>query len=562
MKKIYFFAILGVLALQPCSLYSQITNDVEEISAIEEASTEELVKSPHKADAAIRPNAVFYIPNGALFSSYDFGRGWYRQIDPILHMPPFVDQTFKNATSGAESYEWKYVDPSVEYNMFNPQITSTQVDLTVNYGPQIGNIEAPTLKATNAQGDSISPQIKWLRVGGGPVHMETVSTTAHYYMGNSPADTKSTSNRNGGINYFAVNTPAANKTWTNRTREVNDTVMIKGVAELFYKPIAPYALREVHVPIYLTATQSVSSDFKLTLQEVEQDLTTGAIVSYGDTIATQVLSKDKMRLLSQSSGNKYYELAFKQLVDAKTNQVVEGFTIDKALLITLTLDNPDDETSSFTINMMCDKLQLPNKFHAYVLYDAKKKKDGTIAKHIYERGIFSLTSGYTRSLPFLLEASFEYLRGTETGSETEGAWEAPATGGTKTIDLISSVPYQDALKMQTFWKVTLEDGSPLPTWLNVTVTDEYNDEKAYQNNTSVKFQAIGTNNNDVREATVLLSFIGGKYKFNVKQKTTNSIQIITNDDSQADAPMYNIAGQRIDGNYKGVVIRNGKKIIR
>ena len=116
--------------------------------------------------------------------------------------------------------------------------------------------------------------------------------------------------------------------------------------------------------------------------------------------------------------------------------------------------------------------------------------------------------------------------------------------------------------MQTFWKVTLEDGSPLPTWLNVTVTDEYNDEKAYQNNTSVKFQAIGTNNNDVREATVLLSFIGGKYKFNVKQKTTNSIQIITNDDSQADAPMYNIAGQRIDGNYKGVVIRNGKKIIR
>ena len=32
--------------------------------------------------------------------------------------------------------------------------------------------------------------------------------------------------------------------------------------------------------------------------------------------------------------------------------------------------------------------------------------------------------------------------------------------------------------------------------------------------------------------------------------------------AQAEAPLYNLAGQRVDANYKGVVIKNGQKMIQ
>lgn len=43
---------------------------------------------------------------------------------------------------------------------------------------------------------------------------------------------------------------------------------------------------------------------------------------------------------------------------------------------------------------------------------------------------------------------------------------------------------------------------------------------------------------------------------------TTGISKITTTTNTADAPMYNLAGQRVDSNYKGVVIQNGKKVVR
>ena len=50
------------------------------------------------------------------------------------------------------------------------------------------------------------------------------------------------------------------------------------------------------------------------------------------------------------------------------------------------------------------------------------------------------------------------------------------------------------------------------------------------------------------------------YYGNVEDATTGISKITTT--NVADAPMYNLAGQRVDSNYKGVVIQNGKKVVR
>lgn len=42
----------------------------------------------------------------------------------------------------------------------------------------------------------------------------------------------------------------------------------------------------------------------------------------------------------------------------------------------------------------------------------------------------------------------------------------------------------------------------------------------------------------------------------------NTLDNLTNSQFDANAPMYNLAGQRVNKSYKGVVIQNGKKIVR
>lgn len=53
----------------------------------------------------------------------------------------------------------------------------------------------------------------------------------------------------------------------------------------------------------------------------------------------------------------------------------------------------------------------------------------------------------------------------------------------------------------------------------------------------------------------------GHYKISTTSASTG-ISKITTTTNTVDAPMYNLAGQRVDSNYKGVVIQNGKKVVR
>ena len=43
---------------------------------------------------------------------------------------------------------------------------------------------------------------------------------------------------------------------------------------------------------------------------------------------------------------------------------------------------------------------------------------------------------------------------------------------------------------------------------------------------------------------------------------TSNINGITIDDADANAPVYNLAGQKVSTSYKGVVIKAGKKFVQ
>ena len=54
----------------------------------------------------------------------------------------------------------------------------------------------------------------------------------------------------------------------------------------------------------------------------------------------------------------------------------------------------------------------------------------------------------------------------------------------------------------------------------------------------------------------------GESKFSNTASTTTGISCVENETTSANAATYNMAGQQVDNNYKGIIIRKGKKIIR
>lgn len=49
----------------------------------------------------------------------------------------------------------------------------------------------------------------------------------------------------------------------------------------------------------------------------------------------------------------------------------------------------------------------------------------------------------------------------------------------------------------------------------------------------------------------------------VVEKTATGINDMhVNDNGNADTPRYNLSGQRVDDSYRGIVISNGKKMVK
>ena len=72
----------------------------------------------------------------------------------------------------------------------------------------------------------------------------------------------------------------------------------------------------------------------------------------------------------------------------------------------------------------------------------------------------------------------------------------------------------------------------------------------------------GNENNIVTGILVVYKTTYELYPITVDGIVTTAITNLKADSAKAQAPVYNLAGQRVDAAYKGVVIQNGKKFIQ
>ena len=543
MKKILLFAAALMLT---AGANAQLIEDVD--------MNQVANKAPVVNDETL-PSPYYNIPMGTYFSG--FAKGAYRLNNPMLHVPPFVDMTFVNGSSDFTSFQWSYVNPEGEYNFLNPLLTSTDESITVNYQYlEPTTIEAPQITATNEFADSTTSFAtntpSYMRVGG-PSGFGSTAQTYYGWTNVSPR----AGNMSYSTNYFGTNVEASGTQWDSRLGVTG--AVVRGFGELYFKPLAPYALTGV-----ATHIRSLASDYakpgaiKMTIYKVETD-DAGNLTEVVEEVASQTLQPADMVEAGGSSNplTRYY-LAFNDLVDAKTGETVEGYTIDYPILVTFVLADEEDGASQFsplytgvTPNMTS---------HAYVVVDAVK--DGAFETGLMGQVKINWTSGArTRGWAVSIMGAFEYLRGEET------EMQAAPEGESKTFALQASQPAYD-ITGDLAWTVTLTDGTENraePDWVHVGLAD-YNEtvegESVYQHLTYVAVTADANDTGEARECDVKLAFLGAEYTIHVMQESvTTGVEQINVAEDDTHAPTYNMMGQRVAPNAKGLLIRGGKKVL-
>lgn len=522
--------------------------------AVDQENTEiGILKAPTLNDDEL-PAAAYIVPNGTFFSSY--AKKCYNLTNPALSLPAFADLTFTNASTGATSYLWKYVNPEGEYNITNPFITSTDENITVNYAyPAATTIEAPELTATNEVGDSTTDLLtgspKFLRVGN--ARLKGSENSEYTYYGWCNVSTKAGSLYYS-TNRFCTNHENSNTAWGTSTNMTD--VSLRGFAELYYKPARPYALYgfACHVREVATLTKPVT----MTIYKVSTK-SNGLLKDIEDVLCTQTLTFDEF----EAAGTSRVYMLFDKLVDAKTGEVVEGYTIDFPIMVAITIPE-DDMTTQISAYYTATTVDFPT--HNYVILNGTDA-DGNEVKGMFRQAGLNFTSSGTKArayAAFSLLGAFQYLFDDQMGNET--TLEAPGEGITENFTLKSSVPYEDDLGLETNWTATQADGTELPDWITVTLTDNYETvegEKVYQNETTAE---VVVNANDMRSeersCDVKLAFIGGEYTIHVSQAgLTTGVEDVVAAQDDTNAPTYNMMGQRVGADAKGLLIRGGRKIL-
>ena len=136
-----------------------------------------------------------------------------------------------------------------------------------------------------------------------------------------------------------------------------------------------------------------------------------------------------------------------------------------------------------------------------------------------------------------------------------------ATGDVKTLDQVSNSDVSSLITVNDVKMISKEETDDKgKTHTNFYMVDAAGNELAYYN----KFHVAGFDANEL-EGKEGLNFTGiitlhfGDLQLCPIDPVYTGIDCIENVELNVNAPMYNVAGQKVDANFKGIVLQNGKK---
>jgi len=469
------------------------------------------------------PKAAFE-PEG-LYLHMGISKSRYGYNNNLAMVPAYAPVSFKNFTTGTvTAYDWSMPLLDSSTGEVKETLKGTEQNFTVNtiggstYGPASLTAWNETESASYTWGTQNKLYENAFVFAG--------ATAASYVFRDGTESIVTKANPDNDIAYYSfLGTPDVNT----QQYSLSELIFYQG------KPSAPLYIEGVR---YLVKNLTVKENFTLTCQIVKATRNFAGGLTLGDVIAEGTISAEDV------TAGEISELAFNNLYvydeDGMTQPIDHLFIEDEFAVVIKGWDN--------------------GTFSCVPYGEYNYNENGLTSTYCKDTGsdkIGSFGNLYTHAYIGFTGAAYGYLY-----TKDATTFNAPAEGGSTRISIKPMLCSVDQTTQAPKTRLFVEDETSLEDWFDLSFENETYTDTEYKFDLVVNAAPLpeGTTG---RSASVRLYQEGAYITLNIVQGDggTNGINGVTANAGGKDTKTFNIMGQRVAKDAKGIVIRNGKKII-
>lgn len=512
-------------------------------------------KNISKLTEAGVPEVSVRRPGGVYWGGFQAGAAAYSYYNPTLVLPAYTPLTFgvskdEDIATGAEYWlgVQYYDEEAGALDWINNEAGE---DVTTDFLPSAGSYLSPMASVTYNGAEVTSLLVN------DDVDSQTGETyEGMLFVGNGVLGASNGVNRasmagnydahwDGGASYstgyFVTNSslPYMDEEFASAGAS---NFRMSGIIETYDAPAAPFYVTAAS--LHAVVTSATCGNVNMAL--VKLNYTEDGKMSFGDVLATGVCAGPTD---TYSTWNAF---AFTELKDKEGN-AIEGVVMEagQAFALLFFLDETDKTTTLAPLYTLHTEY-MADEAHSFGEYTCTLdgKETSVVLDCNYKWNLRTGGSAYNTSwmCGLVIENPYLYIYNPAIDATYEGV----------TAERIMAESYYSVGKEWT--TVTLADGSALPDWITVEMLNGQDEEGEF--NGVVAFDVtVAPNSGAARQATVKIQTAPSAYAtFEVNQTANPSgIAEVAADVTKAKNVKFNMAGQKVNGNFRGLVIENGKK---
>lgn len=481
------------------------------------------------------PPTVYYEPEGVHLFAHSSATGYGYSVATLAMMPANAPSTFRNTTLDyADAWTWIVTDGEAEVARANTK--------DLQFPPEAGAAyEAPYLSGNNQGTESEAP----FQYGAGNnkdyAYMYAgASQRAMFVFSDGSYATMTKANPDFPTYYFSdIATPDLNA-----ENEVTNLICYQG------KPDAPLYFEGVSLALYAFADHGMN--LKCKIVKVSRSSNT---LELGDVVAEADVDMESS-VIDETGRSILYWTNFYTVDELGMTQTLDHIFVDEEFAIIFEgWDN--GSFSGYALGDYPSEVQPAHSYSTY--YQGFDPETGAWDERVYRMGSLHILVG-------LEGAAYGYLM---TNDNTNIALSAD--GGEAKINVGPMLYYfNDAGEAITgIWLDEDAGSDEIPEWLTVKYTQPVQEgvdedgNPVYDPSFDLIFTAealpAGTTS---RSCHLVFYQPGAQLEVNVSQEGTSGISTTVVKKTTTDGPLYNLNGQRVNANYKGIVVKDGAKVIK
>lgn len=513
-------------------------------------------------DAGV-PEVSVRRPGGVYWGGYCTGVAASSYFYPTLVLPAYTPLTFgvskdDDIKTGAEYWLGvQYYDEEAGAMDWIENVAGE--DVTTEFLPSGGAYLSPMASVTyNGNevtsilvNDDVNPQTGalcegTLLVGNGVLGASNGLTEAsmagnydaHWDGGNSYS-----------TNYFVTNSelPGMDRNYASQGAS---NFRMTTIIETFDAPAAPFYVTAASLHAIVTSATCGNVNMAL----VKLNYTEGGKMSFGDVLATGVCAGPTDTYSGWSA------FAFTELKD-KEGKAIEGVVMEagQAFALLFFLDE-DDKTTTLAPLYTAHTEYMADEAHAYGEYTCTINGEESVVilnsnyGWTFQDGSSAYNSSWMCGLvienPYLYLYDPDYIQVGVDGTETTGP-----------VRVIADSYYN----LGDWTSITLADGSALPDWISIELINGSDEEGNFNGTVAFDISIAANPPATDRKASIKIqtapsaSVIINVYQIGANGGGEDGIAEVAADVTKAKNVKFNMAGQKVNGNFRGLVIENGKK---